>query len=411
MKMKKTRTFLAVAYIMIIICPLILKSESIRTINPYSFLVGNGAIESSENIYSINPASISLLNSSIIYQNFSLDKNPEDILFSQNMVFKLSSWHSMLLGYSMMENNTISVKNSMARLGYALNISDFIYLGVNCNYRDEHYRKFYKNNLKTDLGLILSLKIDDLIKFINFGIYGLDANVGKINFKIPSKNYGKYSALGFALGLNLNRNFDLIVSADGDLVRDGIILSPDKKIFKYGTQLNFGASDPWLSVKITGDYYKDNFTAYSAGAGLNLGIFKISYGNSVNIVQKAENNFLSVSFKLSDSHNKKEVNLNRMNKKDIQVYYQKHGNKYRIYFIGDRSNIVFWHLCINDENNETRLDVESNDILPEYVIWDGKDNDGKQVEKGVYKIVLVAIKEGTPLRISKAEKQIVKIDE
>ena len=316
--------------ILILIIPLIIGAVNTRTINPYSFLIGNCAVESSENIYSINPASIGILSSSVLYQNFSLNKNSENILFSQNMIFKLSSHHTFLLGYSMMEENTISVKNSMTRLTYALSFGNFLCLGANCNYRDEHYKKFYKDKLKTDLGLIISLKIVDFIKFINFGIYGLDANVEKISLKFPNVNYGKYSALGFALGLGISKNRDLILSADANLVRDGHILGSKTKIYKYGGQLNFGGSAPWLTVKASEEYYKNDLVGYSAGGSIDLKFFTLSFANKYDYFCRENNNVLSVSFRLLDRTKAQDKGYFEEKDQELKLTYYKYEKNYRI---------------------------------------------------------------------------------
>lgn len=382
----------------------ILNAGNVGNINPYSFLIGNSAVDENQNIYSINPASIGLLNMPILVQNFSINRNTENILFSQNLKFNLFNSHSILLGYSLTDQ-TVTLKNSLFRLGYAFNLWNFLYLGANFSYQDKNYKKFHKKNLKTDLGMLISLKIDDIIKFINFGIYGLDANIEKISFKLPNTNYGKNSSLGFSIGLGITEHLDIILSADSELVRNNKILSKNEKIYKYGTQINIINSIPNLSLLGTAEYFRNRNISFTAGAKIGLGFMSLTYGNSYSYITKENKQYLSVAFKLFNNDSGKKV---QPVKREIKIHYYQEGNNFKILFKGNRDDIIFWHLFIMDENGIVLKEMKAKDVLPEYIIWDGKDSNGKEVPKGIYRVKLLYVRDGLLLRILNEEKDIHK---
>ena len=104
---------------------------------------------------------------SLIIQDFSLNHNDENIFYSQNLAFSLGSANSIMIGYSMMDRASIETENSSFNLKYALNLADFLYMGVGFQYRDRHYKKYDRKNLKTDLGIIASLKGGHIIRYLN----------------------------------------------------------------------------------------------------------------------------------------------------------------------------------------------------------------------------------------------------
>lgn len=381
-----------------------LNAGNAGNINPYSFLIGNSAVDKNQNIYSINPASIGLLDTPILIQNFNINRNPANILFSQNLKFNLFNSHSILLGYSLTDQS-VTLKNSLFRLGYAFNLWNFLYIGANFNYQDKNYKKFHKKNLKTDLGMLLSLKIDDIIKFINFGIYGLDANIDKISFRLPNTNFGKDSSLGFSIGLGLTEHLDIILSADSELIRDNKILNKDEKIYKYGAQINIISSVPDFSLLGTAEYFNGRNISFTAGAKVGLGFMGLTYGNSYNYITKENKQYLSISFKLFNNNSDKEV---KPIQREIKIYYYQEGDKFKILFKGDRDDIIFWHLFIMDENGIVLKEMKARDILPDYIIWDGKDNSGKDVPEGIYTVKLLYVRDGLLLRILNEKKELYK---
>lgn len=409
----KVRVFKMICVVLMFIIPWIIKADNnMKTINPDAFLVGNSAVGGSGNIYTINPASIGLVGSSMLYQNFALDKNQEKMLFSQNMLLKLSSKYTFLLGYSLMDRNVVTVGDSMFNFNPTINLEDFLYVGANFNYRDEHYKKFQKNKLQTDLGMIVSLKFGAVLKFINFGVYGLDARVEKISIEFPDVNYGKYSAMGFSTGFGISRDVDVILSMDTDLVRDVSVVC-ENRIYKYGGQLNFGTSSPWLSLKASGEYLRNKVIEYSSGATLNLKFFNLTYANRFNTLFKQNNNYLSVSFQLNIEDKKRDLKDTeeadkKQNEKKIKMYYCKTGENYKIFFTGNRSEIKYWHLVIVDSNKKRIKELEAADKLPEYIIWNGKDDKEMDVADGVYKISLFIAEGEVPGRTSQQEKVMVK---
>jgi len=384
----------------------ILEGAVIDNINPYSEAIGNSAVDRSENIYSINPASIGLVDSSMLYQNFALNKNQQNILFSENILLKLSGMHSLMLGYSMMDKNKISLENSKFNINYALNLGNFLYVGANFGYTSDKYIKFNKNNLKSDIGAIINLEIDDFIKFINFGIYGLDANLEKISLEFPNANYGKNSFLGFGLGLVFNPSLTGIFSVDANLVKDGKVLGPKEKSYKYGAQFNIGGNTPWLSLKGSAEFYKNDAVAYSSAVKLGLHYFDLNYGIYYNKEEKVKNQYLSVSFAIS--YDKKENKENVGTNPRIKMSYYEDNGKYKIIFKGDLQDIVYWKLYIMSEDGDIVKEIKSNDDMPEYIVWDGKDKNNKEVKKGIYEVNLVYIRNNLLLTLYDEHKKIYK---
>ncbi len=396
MKEKELNHKTVILMVLMSIIPGMMMAVNTRTINPNSFLIGNSAVCHSENTYTINPASIGLLQSSVLFQDYSLTKNQENIFFSQNLLFKLSPAFSLLLGHSLINQKIIKVENSMFRISHSINLGNFLILGANFNYMDEHYEKFHKNNLKTDLGMIISLKADSFIKFLNFGIYGLDAEVEKISLNFPNVNYGQYSALGFALGLDLSQSLDIILSADADLVRDNTVLNEKTKIYKFGSQLNFGDFSPWLSLKASGEYFKNEFKDCNAGINLDLSAFSVTYGIRYYEESCENQQYMSLSFPLRD---KSDTGTNLENqlardeyKTKIKIYCYRVGEEYKIVFKGDKSRIVFWNIKIVDRFGDVVQQLSAYDQLPDEITWDGTDPDGNNVVTGMYKIRLHALK-------------------
>ena len=396
MKEKRFNHKTVLLIVLMVIIPGMVRAGNTRTINPNSFLIGNSAVCHSENIYTINPASIGLLQSSMLFQDYSLTKNQENIFFSQNFIFKLSPAFSLLLGHSLINQKNIEVKNSMFRIGHSINLGNFLILGVNFNYMDEHYKKFYKKNLKTDLGMIISLKDDDFLKFFNFGIYSLDAKAEKISLKFPNVNYGQYSALGFAMGLDLSPSLDIILSADADLVRDSKVLNEKEKIYKFGSQLNFGDFSPWLSLKGSGEYFKNEFKSYDAGINIDINAYSVTYGIKYYEESCENQQYMSLSFPL---RNKSDIGTNLENqlsrdeyKTKIKISCYRVGKEYKITFKGDKSSIVYWNIKIVDRYGDVVQKLSAYDRLPDEITWDGTDPDGNNVVTGMYKIRLHAYK-------------------
>ncbi len=421
MKGIKSNSKIAVFTILLIsLIPHTIGAYNTRTINPYSILIGSSAVDHKENIYTINPASIGFMQSVMLFQNFNLNKSRDNIIYSQNLAFKLSSAHSFLLGYSVVDKNKIVKENSMFRLNYALNLGDFLYIGANFNYRDKHYRKFHKKNLKTDLGLIFSLKPDNTLKFINIGAYSLDANLEKISLDLPNTNFGQYAALGFALGMNILNNTDMVLSADIDQVRDNKILSNKEKIYKYGIQLNFKDTSFLSSLKAAIEYYgRDSIenpsSGYSAGAAFNLSLFKLTYAYKHNSFSGENNQYLSAAFQLSDN-NKKEVSTKKeteeINEEKIEnnnrikmTCFQEDGNC-KILFHGDRSDLVLWKIYIVEKKGEMLLNIQSENELPEHIVWNLKDDNGKMIRDGVYTINFVYIKDSEDMQLYDEHKEV-----
>ncbi|MBU1076865.1 MAG: hypothetical protein KKH98_06195 [Spirochaetes bacterium] len=425
--MKKEKTYLRWLALMagLVCLPLMVEAVQLKTINPYSFLIGNAATEIKENIYTANPASIANLDSSMLFQTFTLEDNPEQIFFSQNLVIRESDQHSLLLGYSLVDGKTISMKNSLFRAVYAFNFEDFLFLGAGFTYKDTEYKKFDKAKLSTDLGAMVSLKFDWLIKFANFGIYGINAKPEKINMNFPTAHFGEYTAWGWALGLDLTSKLDVIVSGDSDLVRDSIILGRNDKIFRYGVQLKSKRSFPWLGVMASGEYKDKICIGYSAGASLEFTIFSITYGAKRDLVEKSDQQYLSFSFPLFNrsqeqnvvkksgsvkaSANQQVIVSNEEEESDtINIHYYNDGTNCRISFKGDLKDVEYWTLEVVDKNLDVIRKYQANDTLPDGVIWDGNDSRGRSVPNGTYTVRLEVLKDRILLKAYESEKEIMK---
>ena len=373
-----------------------------NNINSYPFLIGNSAISEDENIYSHNPASICLSANSFLNQIFFIAPTKEKVIFSQDLLLKISKNQSFLIGYSLNSKNEISLKTSEFKLTYSFGLLNFIYLGINFNYKDDDYKKFKKENLVTDIGLIFSLKLGERIKFINFGIFGNDANIEKLTLNLPNTNYGKNSFLGVSTGLGISKKIAAIISFDTELVRDNIILKHSEKMKYIGIQLNFGLGEPLFSIKFLNSIYKNNSIYYSAGIKLGLKYFDLNYGINSDYSFKQKTEYLSITFRLRDEKPKQDE------KNDIKMYYYKEDSVYKILFSGRRENIVYWKLTITDEEDRIVKEFSSLDNLPDYIIWDGKDMTGKETKSGIYKAKLYYIRDKFLLTIYKNEKKLYK---
>lgn len=393
-----------VFYIMMLCVLSLSAQENMRNINPYSYLIGNSAVDRSSEFYSINPASTGLVTSSFLFQDFSLTPNNENILFSQNLLLSLSQMHTAMIGYSLINDNKVNLGNSMFRFNYALNLENFLYIGANCTYKDKNYIKYHDENLLTDLGMITSIKLGETIRFINFGVYSLDANIEKINLEFPNTNFGKYSALGFALGLQLSESLNAILSADAELVRDNHILSQKQKVYKYGVQFDLNDA---LAFMGSADYVKRSAVGHTVGAKASLRFFYLTYVAKKFYQANTETQYLSFSFKLSDSSVNNVIQQKKsMDDDKIKMIYYQEDKKYKIVFEGEKEDIDYWHLTISDENGKVVKEFRAKDHLPEKLTWTGRDSENKELKQNKYEIKLVYIKDGIIARVYEEKKNI-----
>ncbi len=398
---------------LISIFPIVIQAVNLRTINPYSILIGNCAIDGSKNIYTINPASIGLLKSSMLFQNYTLNRNSEKMYFSQNIMFKQAPNFSLLIGHTLMDRKIITTENNMFRVNQSINIGNVLYLGANFTYNDKNYKKFHKSKLTADLGMIISLNFNSSIKFINIGVYGLDSKIEKISLDFPNHNYGRYSVFGLATGLKLYNNLDAIFSLDTSLISNNTVLSKKSKTYKCGNQLNFSDSSKWLSINSSGEYLNDKWESCSAGINIDFNIFGISYGIKYDLNSYENQQYSSITFPLGSKLDISK-NVSPENKKDkgkIRISYYKNNDYYIIGFLGNKDNISFWNVEIVDEDGNTIRNLSMIGELPQEIIWDKADSEGIEVPDGIYTIKLSALKdilEGTLFEIIEDEKQIIK---
>ncbi|MBN1899626.1 MAG: hypothetical protein JW827_12695 [Spirochaetes bacterium] len=407
--MKRTKGIIMI--LMIMNLTVVLRGMIKRNINPDSFLIGSSALDGSENNYSINPASIGLLKDPAFFQDFALSKSSEGLLYSQNIAFKLMDRHSILIGYSMKED-AVSLKNSLFRLNYALSLWDVIFLGVNGTYSDKNYIKYRKEGLTADLGALLSLRIDDIIKFINIGAYGLDANMDKLSLRFPSTNYGQKVAWGVAIGFKFADNMEAVLSLDKDIIDENRVVN--ERMNKYGVQVKLADFIYPLYLRGTKEYAGSHCTGTSMGVSMDMDFIKITYGQEKE-TGGVENQYLSFSFKLSklakpakqsgDKEGKGE-NEKKEKKEGIKMYYYKDQKEYRILFQGNRQEVVFWCLVIRDGEGNVVKEFNSKDQLPEYIVWDGRGKE-KNLEEGVYTARLVWLENPESITHYQTDKEII----